>query len=311
MVKWRLIFKGDRMYIKKSLVNLIPAPLVKIFASPYVSGDSLEKALKTVDSLFSEKRILSTIDLLGEAEKTKEKVLSAVLAYEKTLDEIKERNYASISIKPSQFGYYIDRSFCEENIERILEKANNQNTLVTIDMEDIDLTDFTLELYTKLKPKYPNVGTVLQSRLYRTEKDIERLDGLKAHIRLCIGIYNVSKQYAYTRKKDMKENLLKLLRILLEKGHFVAIGTHDKLYIKKALEIIDEMKVPKEQREFQMLMGVPRDDTHRELIERGEKVRLYVPYALSWSDAIAYLRRRMIESPSITGLVLKNLLKRN
>lgn len=297
--------------LKKFAANSIPASLVKVFASPYVSGDSLEIALNAVDSLFREKRILSTVDLLGEAEKIKEKVLTAVSAYEKTLDAIKERNYASISIKPSQFGYYIDKSFCKENIERILEKANSQNTLVTIDMEDIDLTDFTLELYSELKPKYPNAGTVLQSRLYRTEKDIDKLEGLKAHIRLCIGIYNVTKEYAYTKKKDMKENLLKLLRKLLEKGHFVAIGTHDKLYIRKSLEILDEMKIPKEQREFQMLMGVPREDMQKELIERGEKVRLYVPYALSWSDAIAYLRRRMIESPSMTGLVLKNLLKRS
>lgn len=297
--------------LKKFVANSIPSPFVKIFASPYVSGDSLEKALNSVDSLFREKRILSTVDLLGEAERIKEKVLAAVFAYEKTLDAIKERNYASISIKPSQFGYYIDKSFCKENIERILEKANSQNTLVTIDMEDIDLTDFTLELYCELKPKYPNTGTVLQSRLYRTEKDIDKLDGLKAHIRLCIGIYNVSKEYAYTRKKDMKENFMKLLRKLLKKGHFAAIATHDKIYIRKALELLDEMKVPKEQREFQMLMGVPRDDMQKELVERGEKVRLYVPYALSWSDAIAYLRRRMIESPSMTGLVLKNLFKRN
>lgn len=297
--------------LKRFVANSIPAPLVKMFASPYVSGDSLEKALLTVDKFFREKRILSTIDLLGEAEKTKEKVLQAVTTYEKTLGEIKERNYASISIKPSQFGYYIDKSFCKENIERIVEKANIQNTQVTIDMEDIDLTDFTLELYSELKPKYPNVGTVLQSRLFRTEKDVEKLDGLKAHIRLCIGIYNVSKEYAYTRKKDMKENLLKLLRKLLEKGHFAAIATHDKLYIRKSLEILGEMKIQKEQREFQMLMGVPRDDMQKELIERGEKVRLYVPYALTWSDAIAYLRRRMIESPSMTALVLKNLLKRS
>lgn len=297
--------------LKKFVANSIPAPLVKIFASPYVAGDSLEKALMTVDSLFREKRILSTIDLLGEAEKTKEKVLDAVSTYENTLDSIRERNYASISIKPSQFGFYIDRSFCKENIERIVGKAYNQETLVTIDMEDIDLTDFTLELYTALKPKYPNLGTVLQSRLYRTEKDIEKLDGLKAHIRLCIGIYNVPKKYAFTSKKDMKENLLKLLRKLFEGGHFVAIATHDENYIRKALEIIDEMKIPKEQREFQMLMGVPRDEMQKELLERGEKVRLYVPYALSWSDAIAYLRRRMIESPSITGLVLKNLMKRS
>lgn len=296
--------------LKKTFVNMIPAPLVKIFASPYVSGDSLEKALSVVDSLFRERRIMSTIDLLGEAEKTKEKVLKAVETYEKVLDEIKERNYASISIKPSQFGFYIDKSFCKENIERIVEKANSQDTLVTIDMEDIDLTDFTIDTYIELRKKYRVVGTVLQSRLFRTENDIAKFDGLKAHIRLCIGIYNVSKQLAYTKKRDMKENLLKILRLLLMKGHFVAIATHDIEYIKKSLNILKELNIPREQREFQMLMGVPRDEIQRELIEKGEAVRLYVPFALSWEDAIAYLRRRMIESPSITALVLKNLIKR-
>jgi hypothetical protein len=35
-------------------------------------------------------------------------------------------------------------------------------------------------------------------------------------------------------------------------------------------------------------------------------VRLYVPYAESSEDATAYLRRRMVETPSIVGLVLRN-----
>lgn len=297
--------------VRKTVANMIPAPMVRYFASPYVSGDSLEKGLETADKLFREKRILSTIDLLGEAEKTKEKVLRAVEAYEKTLDAIKDRPYSSISIKPGGFGYYIDPAFCRENIERVAERAQKQGTLLTVDMEDVDITDYTLKLYADLKPKYPVLGTVLQARLFRTEKDIDILDGLKAHIRLCIGIYNEPKTIAFTKKSDMKDNLLKLLGKLLEKGHFVAIATHDTTYIRKAAAILDEMKVPMEQREFQMLMGVPREDMHKELLERGEKVRLYVPYALSWDDAIAYLRRRMIESPSMTALVLKNMVKRS
>lgn len=294
---------------RKTVANMIPAPMVRYFASPYVAGDSLEKGLDTADRLFRDKRILSTIDLLGEAEKTKDKVMVAVEAYEKTLDAIKDRPYASISIKPGGFGYYVDPSFCRENIERVAEKAQKQGTLLTVDMEDVDITDYTLKLYSDLKPKYPVLGTVLQSRLFRTEKDIDLLDGLKAHVRLCIGIYFEPKTIAFTKKPEMKDNLLKLLRKLLERGHFVAIATHDEAYIRKALAILDEMKVPKEQREFQMLMGVPRDSMHKELIGRGENVRLYVPYALSWDDAIAYLRRRMIESPSMTMLVVKNLFK--
>ena len=66
--------------------------------------------------------------------------------------------------------------------------------------------------------------------------------------------------------------------------------------------------------EVQMLLGVPRAAIQRRL-RAGElgpplPVRLYVPFALSWSDATAYLRRRMAESPSVAWLALRNLLHR-
>ena len=71
------------------------------------------------------------------------------------------------------------------------------------------------------------------------------------------------------------------------------------------------MKVPKERYEFQMLLGVPRDRIQHELVSTGEKVRLYIPFAVHWDDAIAYLRRRMVENPFMAGLVLKNLVRRH
>ena len=116
---------------------------------------------------------------------------------------------------------------------------------------------------------------------------------------------------AYTKKRDIKNNWLKLLRKLFERGHYVCLATHDVEYLGKAREIIAEMKVPKDRYEFQMLLGVPRDRVQHELVSSGEKVRLYVPFAANWADAIAYLRRRMIENPFMAGLVLKNIVRRN
>ena len=63
--------------------------------------------------------------------------------------------------------------------------------------------------------------------------------------------------------------------------------------------------------EFQMLLGVPRANFRRRLQagEVGPKIplRLYVPFAIGWDNATAYLRRRMRESPSIAWLVIRNL----
>ena len=74
-------------------------------------------------------------------------------------------------------------------MEKIIKDAARKKVLVTIDMEEHDYTDLTLSLYKKLRKNYDNVWGVLQSRLFRTEKDIDNLVGFNAHIRLCIGIY--------------------------------------------------------------------------------------------------------------------------
>ena len=42
-------------------------------------------------------------------------------------------------------------------------------------MEDTSLTDPTLDLYRRLRPEFPGLGLVLQSRLFRTEEDAESL----------------------------------------------------------------------------------------------------------------------------------------
>lgn len=295
---------------KQFVVNSIPAPLVKVFAAPYVAGDSLEKGLATSDRLFKDKGIHSTMDVLGEAEKTESKVREAVQLYLRTLEGLKDRSYCTISVKPGHFGYYVDPGFCRENIEELAAACQKAGRGLTVDMEDTDLTDFTLQLYRDLKPKYPVLGTVLQSRLYRTEKDIDALDGLQAHIRLCIGIYRVKEPLATQNNRAMKENLLKLLEKLLDRGHYVCIATHDVEYIARARKILTDRGVPKDRYEFQMLVGVPREKLQRELVEAGEIVRLYVPFAVHWDDAIAYLRRRMLENPHMAGLVLKNLVAR-
>jgi len=299
------------MNLKKTFVNLIPGPLVRVFAAPYVAGDSLGKALAVADRLHAESGLTITLDILGEAEKTREKVTKAVDVYYRALAALKNRPFCTLSIKPGHFGYYVDPAFCRANIEGLAKACQDAGRGLTVDMEDTDITDWTLQLYRELKPKYPLLGTVLQSRLFRTGKDIEGLAGLKAHVRMCIGIYNVPGNLALTRKREMKDALLEDIRKLDEGGHYIAVGTHDIEYIRKARALLEELKVAKDRCEFQMLLGVPRDRIQKELVDAGYTVRVYLPFAEDWKDSIAYLRRRLIESPSMAFLVIKNLIKRS
>ena len=94
-----------KMGIKHFFLNLMPSPLVWIFARPYVAGDSLKKALVKVDDLWNSYGFMSTVDLLGEDVNSKEEVELMVQIYHEVLDGLKDKSeYASISLKPTALG---------------------------------------------------------------------------------------------------------------------------------------------------------------------------------------------------------------
>ncbi len=299
------------MSIKELIVMATPSPLVKIFAAPYVAGDSIEKAISTAKSLWENKKLCSTIDLLGEEIDNDEDVKESIKVYENLIDTLGKQPYATISLKPSQLGSHRGTLHCQENIERLLVRAKKYNNMITIDMEDHNYTDMTLEMYRNLKKRYDNVGTVLQSRLFRTKDDILSLKGLNAHIRICIGIYKEPPEIALQDKTEMKKKLLEYVELLFKEGHYPAIGSHEEWVIREAIEIAERLNIPKTGYEVQMLMGVPRDKLQQELISNGITVRLYVPFATKWEYAIGYCKRRLIANPMMGVYVLKNLFKRN
>ena len=297
------------MGLRDKLIELTPSSLVLFFSAPYVAGDSLQKAIQQADHYWDTLGLESTLDLLGEGIKNKEDIEVELKEYLDMIDAVGERKYITLSLKATQMGLNIDAEFCQKNIEQILEKAQQHDMKITIDMEESQHVDATLTLHKKLREKYDNVGTVLQSRLFRTEDDIDKyLNGFKAHIRLCIGIYSEPPEIAYQNKAEIKENFYKLLKKLLDGGHFVGIATHDEALLQRSLELAQEL--PQERYEVQMLLGVPREAIQKKLRQQNIPVRLYVPYSTSKPHAIAYLRRRMVENPRMVLYVLHNIWQR-
>jgi len=56
------------------------------------------------------------------------------------------------------------------------------------------------------------VGAVLQSYLYRTEADTERMLGQGIRIRLCKGAYKEGPTVAFPEKTDVDANYVKLMK---------------------------------------------------------------------------------------------------
>ena len=296
--------------MKKFIVDHLPNFLVRTFAKPYVSGDSLEKGIKKVDELWNEKGLASTLDLLGEAVYDKAGVEANIKLYLDVIDQAKGREYVTISMKPSSLGYHESYEYCFANIDKLLTSADEKGIKITLDMEDHTFTDDTLRLYRELLAKHPTFGTVLQSRLYRTDKDIENLIDLNGRIRICIGIYSETQDIALTNKAEMKVKMLENAETLVKNGFYVEFATHDQNTIRDFLKKIDENGWTSEQVEFQQLLGVPMSKLQKEILERGFTDRLYVPFAVGWKNATPYLKRRLANNPRMAIYVVKHMFTR-
>lgn len=290
---------------KSRVVRLAPKPIVRLLARPYIAGETREEALALVRQLHETKGLCSTVDVLGEAIRDANEARAMLDEYVGTLEALGRCDHANISIKLSALGQGLDDDLCARNLEVLLSRAASLGQFVRFDMEDHPTVDSTLRYYREFVGRYPRIGVVLQSRLFRTPDDIRALAPLKPNVRLCIGIYREPKEIAFTDKPSMKRRLLELLETMWGNGQYVAIATHDEAVVRAALEIAHRRGVPRDAFEIQMLLGVPRGPLQAELRATGVKVRLYVPYGRHWYQ---YCLRRIEHNPGMASLVLKNLL---
>jgi proline dehydrogenase len=295
--------------INKLLVGvmpLLPKRLIRVFANRYIAGDKLSEALGKVSYLNS-KNILATVDVLGESIKDKNEAVQSKDESIEVLEEInKTKVNSNLSIKLTMLGLSIDFNLCLSLVTEILECAKSHNNFVRIDMEDSPVTEATIKIFEEVRKKFDNVGLVLQAYMRRSEKDILRLTEEKANFRLCKGIYIEPESIAYKGKQEVRDNYLKLLRLMFEKKAYVGIATHDDYLIDGAKKIISEYGLSKDQYEFQMLLGV-RENLRDKIVSGGDKMRIYVPFGERWYQ---YSIRRFKENPNVAGQVLKSIFVR-
>jgi proline dehydrogenase len=297
--------------IRRAVIDLTPAPIVRYLAAPYIAGKGVESGVRKAEEIWQARQLHSTVDLLGEEVFKREDVEATVALYFRMIEQLDGRTYASISLKPTQLGIHESEEYCLDNIRKVVAYAATHRLQITVDMEDRHFTDVTLRLFKALRDEFENVGTVLQSRLYRTRDDILALPAKPCKVRICIGIYKEPGSVAYTDKPSMKEKLFEYVGLLLDKGHYPEIATHDEPLVRRCLEFLDKQGCPKNGYEFQMLLGVPRERIQTEIVSSGRVMRLYVPFAEEWRYAIAYCKRRMANNPAMGAYVLRNLFRRS
>ncbi len=286
--------------------------LARRVARRFVAGETLEEAIAAVRRL-NEKGISATVDVLGESVTDAEMARQAAESYLVLLEAIRANGLAAtVSLKLTALGLDIDEALCREHMRRILSRAREVGTRVTIDMEDHPYTQRTLDLYRALRREdgFDNVGTVIQAYLYRSDADIAALAAEGAEIRLCKGAYKEPPQIAYPRKKDVNAAFVRQMKVLLDAAlegrGYPGIATHDERIIAEAKAYADARRIPREAYEFQMLYGV-RPALQEQLVAEGYRLRVYVPYGTQWYP---YFMRRLAERPANVWFFVSNLFRR-
>ena len=285
----------------------LPKWFAKPFSKPYVAGETVEKALLEIKNLNSQ-GFSATLDILGEHTEDIELARDITRQYCNLYEEIDKNNLDStISVKPTHIGLSISKTEAVSNMLSILNRAKEFGNFLRIDMENSKVTDQTFDIYLECKKIYDRVGVVIQAYLYRSANDIENFADNQFNSRICKGIYKESKTIAYQNREDIRNNFLLLAKSMAEEGSFCGYATHDQILIDRILEWIKSESISPHLFEFQALFGVPMNGRLEQLVERGYKVRIYVPFGPDWFD---YSIRRLKENPDIAGYVLSNLFKK-
>ncbi|MFP7463451.1 proline dehydrogenase [Bacillus safensis] len=292
---------------KSSLLNHIARNWGSAVASKkIIGGKDFESAIPVIKRL-NEQGMAVTVDHLGEFVTKAEIAIERTTECIQTIQRIAEAGLNShVSLKMTSLGLDIDDDLVYRNMKRILDTAEKHRIMVTIDMEDEQRCQKTLDIFKEMKSQYEYVSTVLQAYLYRTEKDLDDLNKLQPFLRLVKGAYKESAEVAYPNKKDVDLNYQKLIEKQLLSGNYTAIATHDDQMIEFTKNIVKKHNIQTSQFEFQMLYGM-RSETQQALVKEGYQMRVYTPYGREW---YGYYMRRLAERPANIAFALKGMTKK-
>jgi proline dehydrogenase len=280
---------------------------MRLGASRFVAGETLDECVEILRGL-NERGFHANTTLLGEDVREEAQASAAAEEYLRILERLHAEDLrVNVALKLTHLGLDLAESVAQQNLRRVVERAAELDNFVRIDMESSAAVDATLRIYRALREAgLDNVGTVLQSYLYRTPEDLEALLPLRANLRLVKGAYLEPPEVAYPRKDDVDAAYVHLVERSLSGEGYTAIATHDERMIEHAIAFAERKGIGRDRFELQMLYGV-RPQVQADLVARGFKVLVATPFGPEW---FPFFTRRLAERPANLGFVLRNLVRR-
>lgn len=298
--------RGAFLYLSKqpNLRQFVEtSPEARALTSRFVAGLMLEDGLRVVRNL-DKRGFLSSLDHLGENVTSQAEALAAKDDYLAAVRQLATEHLpTTISMKLTSLGLDVSQDLCFANTDQLVRTARELGTAVECDMEDSTYTERTVAIVSEMHRRYSAVRAVLQAYLYRTEADVNEMNRLGVPVRLCKGAYREPASVAWPHKEDVDRNYVKLMKLLLDQGIYPAIATHDEAIVGECIHYVRTQRIPPDRFEFEMLYGVRRK-LQEQVLARGFRIRLYVPYGSAWYP---YFMRRLAERPANVLFLAKSL----
>ncbi len=238
---------------------------------------------------------------------------------------------ANISLKLSALDSRLDPVDSSGGVARLKKKllplfhqAKKRSVFLNIDLEQWQLHGITYDFFEEILSdpelkSWPHLGIVVQAYLKNSRGDVERLlslaksRGAPITVRLVKGAYwdyevSLSRQTGlpcpvFLRKAETDANYESLSRLLLENAAHLppAFGSHNLRSLSHALASAEELHVPPQAFEIQMLFGMAEPE-RKVLRRRGHRLRVYAPVG-ELLPGMAYLVRRLLENTSNSGFL--------
>lgn len=303
-----LLLRGsESRWLKDRLAH---RPFVHRAVRRFMPGEELDDAVEAASEL-AFANLATILTILGENVRSETDAAQVAEAYTRTIAAVSGKELdADLSVKPTHLGLDLGEQLAFDNLDSLIAHAGAAGRLVALDMESTGYVDRTLDLYRALRNRHENAGICLQAYLYRTETDLDSLLSLGPMVRLVKGAYNEPADAAWPRKADVDLNYLLLADRLLDARRSdprvrIAFGTHDERMINSIIRRVDELGLPPDACEFQMLYGIGRNLQLR-LAAAGHPVRVLISYGSHWYP---WYMRRLAERPANVGFVVRSMVR--
>ncbi|HZQ72890.1 MAG TPA: bifunctional proline dehydrogenase/L-glutamate gamma-semialdehyde dehydrogenase PutA [Burkholderiales bacterium] len=291
---------------------------MRILAEQFVLAETIEPAAARAAA---RRPYVFSFDMLGEAARTAADAERYFAAYANAIARVSAPD--GISIKLSALHPRFEEAKRARvlgellpRLRRLAEEAAKRGVALTLDAEESERLELTLDCFEPLAASFPGVGLAVQAYQKRALDlcdwlaALGRSLGRRVPMRLVKGAYwdgevkraqqlGMPDYPVLTRKAATDVSYVACASRLLSAPEAVApaFATHNCRTVATILEIADGREF-----EFQKLLGMGDSLYEAVLAERAVRCRVYAPVG-SFTDLLPYLVRRLLENGANTSFV--------